>query len=86
MMRVDSDETKDCDPDGIESDNECDGESKERRHHPRKREKYLLTFKNVENYIEPFNGDDGKNVKQQIKEFDVLQNYVDGTMFKRPYM
>lgn len=65
MMRVNSDETKDCDPDGIESDNESsDGESKERwQHHPRKREKYLLTFKD-ENYTEAFNGDDGKNVKQ----------------------
>lgn len=65
-MRVDSDETRDYDPDDIESDeSSSDGESKERRrYHPRKREKYLSTFKDVENYIGAFNGDDGKNVKQ----------------------
>ncbi|KMQ88846.1 hypothetical protein RF55_11594 [Lasius niger] len=34
------------------------------------RERYLLTFKDVEDSIDTFSGDDGKDVKQWIKDFD----------------
>lgn len=34
------------------------------------RERCLLTFKDVEDAIDTFSGDDGKNVKQWIKDFD----------------
>ncbi|XP_029178535.1 uncharacterized protein K02A2.6-like [Nylanderia fulva] len=36
----------------------------------RKRERCLLTFKDVEDAIDTFSGDDGKNVKQWIRDFD----------------
>lgn len=40
----------------------------------RRRERCLLTFKDVEDAIDTFSGDDGKNVKQWIKDFDETAN------------
>lgn len=59
-------------------DSECDSsnESKDGERRRRsslgshRRERCLLTFKDVEDSIDTFSGDDGKNIKQWIKDFD----------------
>jgi len=49
---------------GANSDRENDGR--------RKRSKFVPTFKDVEESIDAFNGDDGRNVESWIKEFEDL--------------
>ncbi|XP_011690949.1 PREDICTED: uncharacterized protein LOC105451915 [Wasmannia auropunctata] len=39
---------------------------------PEERRKYVLTFKDVEDAIDKFSGDDGKNINQWIREFEDL--------------
>lgn len=61
--------------DGSESDSSDESEDDERRRRPssgssHRRGKCLLIFKDVEDSIDTFSGDDGTNIKQWIKDFD----------------
>ncbi|RLU15779.1 hypothetical protein DMN91_011535 [Ooceraea biroi] len=62
------------DKDDSESDTSDEAEDDGRRGAPsgasRRRTRYTLTFKDVEDSIDTFSGDDGKNIKQWIKDFD----------------
>lgn len=60
--------------DDSELDSSDESEDDERRRPStgalRRHKRYLLTFKDVEDSIDTFSGDDDKNIKQGIKDFD----------------
>lgn len=56
-------------------ESEDDGQGRGPLHElSRERERCLLTFKDIEDFIDTFSGDDGKNVWQWIRDFDEMAN------------
>jgi len=73
-----SDDKNDARDESRESDDESSEQEKDGHQSNRssRREKCLLTFKDVEDSIDIFSGDHGKNVKQWIEDFDETETVI----------